>query len=561
MPPPAEAVATDADHAAGYRWAFYGVLIALATGGVAGRILAVNSVDNIRLEQRLQKDQPDRQIQRPFLSGNDRSRWLTVRALVERGTYSIDDLVCEPNWDTIDMVQHQDADGRWRLYSSKPPLFPTLIAGLYWPIHQLSGWTLADHPYEIGRGLLLLINATPFAIYLLLMAAVIERLGRSDFARWAVFAAAAFGTLVTTFGVVLNNHLPAIFSVAAALYAAMRIGWDGEKHLRWFILAGLAVGFAVANEMPALSFAALFGLWLLIQSPKGFFLGFLAPAALIAAAFFGTTYLAHGSLRPPYAHRGPGEVLFVVESLPSETLDAGEQPVGLLEAFQEQNQALNPDYRVFPREPGAAWTIDGVQEGEGERYYIQRTEEGFAVHAWDDWYDYRWTCGRRERESYWRNRERQAPIDQGVDDPAEYALHVLVGHHGVFSLTPFWLLWPVGCLMLLARGGDRRGWWAALGGATLLLSAVVIGFYLARPVTDRNYGGTSSGMRWLLWLTPLWLLACLPAAEWLGKSTVGRWLCYLLLGASTISVTYPVWNPWTHPWLAIFFEYLGWLEL
>jgi hypothetical protein len=43
-----------------------------------------------------------RRLQRPFLSANDRSRWLAVRALVERGTFAIDEIVIEPGWDTID---------------------------------------------------------------------------------------------------------------------------------------------------------------------------------------------------------------------------------------------------------------------------------------------------------------------------------------------------------------------------------------------------------------------------------------------------------------------------
>ena len=48
-------------------------------------------------------------LQRPFLSANDRSRWMTIRSLVEHGTYEIDAIVGQPTWDTIDMVQHEAA--------------------------------------------------------------------------------------------------------------------------------------------------------------------------------------------------------------------------------------------------------------------------------------------------------------------------------------------------------------------------------------------------------------------------------------------------------------------
>ncbi|MCA9269448.1 MAG: hypothetical protein KDA41_13295, partial [Planctomycetales bacterium] len=184
------------------RYGVYGVLIALAGGSMLGRIAAVNSVDNIRLESYLnaqadKEGKPHRVLQRPFLSGNDRSRWALVRALVENGTYSIDGIICETNWDTIDMVQHQDAEGVWRQYSSKPPLLPTLLAGPYWLIHRATGWTLGDHPYEIGRLLLVLANLLPLLLTMALVAGVVERLGVTDFGKLAVVAAACGATLLT----------------------------------------------------------------------------------------------------------------------------------------------------------------------------------------------------------------------------------------------------------------------------------------------------------------------------------------------------------------------------
>ena len=138
------------------RWGVYVLLIALAIGNLSGRLLSVNSVDGARLEAyriarrlkeerlrfeakglagaQLEQQLADRKaqleeklkIQRPFLSSNDRSRWLTVRALVEQGTYEIDALIGLPNWDSIDKVQHRGRDDQLHLYSSKPPLLSTL---------------------------------------------------------------------------------------------------------------------------------------------------------------------------------------------------------------------------------------------------------------------------------------------------------------------------------------------------------------------------------------------------------------------------------------------------
>ena len=61
-----------------------------------------------------------------------------------------------------------------------------------------------------------------------------------------------------------------------------------------------------------------------------------------------------------------------------------------------------------------------------------------------------------------------------------------------------------------------------------------------------------------LWLTPLWLMTMLPAADWLAGRRWGRVVAYLLLGASVLSASYPALNPWRHPWLYNFMESLGW---
>ena len=78
----------------------------------------------------------------PTFSSNDRSRWATVRALVEEGTFVIGrrdpskitdknkygdyGIVFEDGWGTVDKVM--DPDTR-EFYSTKPPLLPILMAG------------------------------------------------------------------------------------------------------------------------------------------------------------------------------------------------------------------------------------------------------------------------------------------------------------------------------------------------------------------------------------------------------------------------------------------------
>jgi Zn-dependent protease with chaperone function len=184
--------------------------------------------------------------------------------------------------------------------------------------------------------------------------------------------------------------------------------------------------------------------------------------------------------------------------------------------------------------------------------------------------------------SYWHIAAGQ--VKHGIDwayqteGRGTYGFHLLFGHHGLFSLTPVFLLGVVGAVYGLAR---RRGVAARLGSAddsedkglgisaaplkalallTLLVAVVVIGFYVF-GVNDRNrnYGGWTSAPRWLMWLTPLLLLSALPAADWLAPRRWGRGLAYVLLALSVLSVSYPAWNPWRHPWVYNWMESQGWI--
>jgi hypothetical protein len=450
------------------RWGVYVVLIAVAVGNMSGRLLAVNS--------------PDRPVpqQRPFLSANDRSRWLTVRALVEHGTYAIDDVVNEPGWDTIDMVRHVGADGQPHLYSSKPPLIATLVAGEYWLIHWVTGATLGDHPFAIGRIMLFTINVLPMVLMFVLLASLVERFGTTDWGRIYVMAAATLGTFLTTFAVVLNNHVIAAVSATIAIWAFVRIVDDGERRWQLFAVAGLAAAFVAADELPALSLLGLMGLLLWWHAPRQTLESFVPGALLVVAAFFATNYLAHNNLLPPYAHRS-------------------------------------------------------------------------ATDPADNWYNYTFTANGQERQSYWLARQ---GIDRGEPSKLIYAVNVLVGHHGIFSLSPIWLLSMWGALLWMWSdngAGRELAWMAAV------LTVVCLTFYIGlRPQEDRNYGGATSGFRWMFWFTPLWLVVLLPAADRLANSRLGIAVAAALLAMSVMSVSYPTWNPWSHPWIYHWLQWCGW---
>ena len=532
------------------RRSIYALLAAISVGAMIGRILAVNSVDVIRAETRVKDEmvkqrmdelqaagklanksdaelqqiaaqieaesRADWRRQRPFLSANDRSRWLAMRALVERGTYAVEQYVTDPtsypNWDSIDLVMHQDAEGNPHLYSSKPPLLATLYAGPYWAICRIctaihgSPVTAGTNPYEIDRAMLILVNVLPLVIYFIVLAAMIERFGRSDWGRLFVFAAATFGTFLTTFAVVLNNHLPAAVCAAITLYAALRIWYDAEDRLRFYVLAGFFGALMAACELPALSLFAIVSVGLLWKAPRATLFAYVPAALVVVAAFFATNWIEFRSLIPAYAHR---------------TYDRSSQP----DATKLYEGTVKLD-------SGPTVTLRGNAE---------------------NWYDYEYTrTDGRLIQSYWRNPQ---GIDVGEPSIGKYAINLLVGHHGVLSLTPIWLLAIPGFGLLFWDKGYRlRG----LAVAALLVTIVCVLFYIFRPAIERNYGGSTSGFRWVFWLTPLWLLAVLPTADRLSMWRAGRIVGCVLLAFSVISATYPVWNPWTHPWLWNLWQYMGW---
>ncbi len=517
------------------------MLIALAVGSVTGRILSVNSIDLTKIERqridaavgrrakqfeekgisggeleekltRVRAEYEERlRLQRPFLSANDRSRWCTIRALVDHGTYEIDAIITDstqyPVWNTIDMVKHEGDDGQPHLYSTKPPLFPTLVAGEYWLIKKLTGLTLKDNTHTVVRIILITVNVTALVIFLLMLARLVERYGTTDWGRLLVMVAATAGTFLTTFAVSLNNHIIAAVCVIVAVDAAMRILYEDERRLRYFFLCVASASFAVAVELPALLLLALVGLLLLWKYPRQTLVAGVPAALLVLGAAVGTNYTAHGTIKPAYAMRDRGN-----------------------------------DEQGKPRD----WT-------NGNWYNYT-----FEIHD-----PHNSAKSPRVVQSYWSRDEaslaRRSAVDRGEPSRSVYAMHMLVGHHGIFSLTPIWLFSLAGMITLCVRKEEPS--LRLLGGVIVTITLVVFFFYLMQPQENRNFGGVTTGLRWTFWLVPLWLLALLPAADWSAESRSRRIAAGICVALSVMSASFATWNPWTHPWMSQMFAHLGWIEL
>jgi hypothetical protein len=94
-----------------------------------------------------------------------------------------------------------------------------------------------------------------------------------------------------------------------------------------------------------------------------------------------------------------------------------------------------------------------------------------------------------------------------------------------------------------------------VGWLTAVLSCVVLEFYTWLP-SARNYGGSTQGLRWMLWLIPFWLLLLPKGVEDGQTRRLVRHLALLALAMSALSVGYALRNPWSHPWILDAMEHL-----
>ena len=481
----------------------------------------------------------------PFLSANDRSRWCTIAALVENGTYQIDPFLERRGikrnrrpWATIDLVRHEGRDGELHYYSSKPPLLPTIYAGVYWCVSRTMGMWLSDYPLYVGRVILWLVNVPTLFVFLLCTILSIDRVVRTSWAKIFLASATCFGTMLVPFAISLSNHLPAAASVAVVLYIFVR-SIDAELGPGWWLLAGLAGGFTAANELPALSMTVFFAGVLLLCNWRALPL-YGAGVLLVAVAFFGTNWIAHQSLRPPYTHRGDGDLIATIDTTP-QNVDA------LRPVLVEQSLADGEsDIQLGPSRKTDRTRV--VVDGAKQFGLIERPDGTSELRSWDDWYDY--------PSSYWVDGKRRG-VDVGEPSRVAYATHMTVGHYGIFSLTPVWLLMPIGLLGCFFVADTRH----RLLLATIGLATCVCGvFYVMRPEIDRNYGGVSVCFRWMLWFAPLWLFAMSGPADWLARRPWGRGLGLALLACSVFSMATSLTGPWQSPWLYRLSAFLGWIE-
>jgi hypothetical protein len=523
----------------------YGLLITLAVGLTAGRIASAEKL----FEPSVHRD-PWQNVPRPpwpatrpepwpTFSSNDRSRWAAVRALVDQGTFVIG-----------------QRDPYTKLRSAVLPLaagdvlqLPVLVAvGTDYRdrIRGDSGIIFEDGFQSVDK----VLNPTTLKYYsskpplLTVLVAgeywVLKKTLGWSFVehRWEVIR-----TVLVTF-----NLVPLVLYLMILAWLAERLG--GSDWSRYFIVA--AGGFATLvtpfqvtlNNHTLAATSAVIALYAMVRIVEE-----NAPSWLFAVAGLAAGFTACMEL--PAAALAAGLFVYLLWKYPRKA------------ALWYAPLALLP--------VAALVVLNYIQLGEWQPAYAK-----FG----GPWYQY--------EGSHWLVPEGQ--VKRGIDfarrngeTRAVYAFHLLLGHHGLFSLMPIMFLGAAG----MALGVRRLSRAASVDPVTqaaslrqtqagslcyekardhvlglvslcsLAVSMAVIGFYLFK---SDNYGGWSNGPRWLMWLAPLWLVCMLPALDVLGRRRWGRILALVLLALSIMSMNYQSWNPWRHPWLYNWMESRGWVR-
>ncbi len=248
-----------------------------------------------------------------FVGWNDISRWCTVWGLLERGTYAIDECPWQA-WTQDKVYAPRAAAGGGtsakHFYSSKPPLLPTAIACLLYPLRAASGIPLEAEVHLGGpplpayilyfKPIILLLNVLPFGIFLVLYARLLDRHAASDWSWFISLFVATWGTQLFAFTDALSNHTIGAFCAFFAAYSALRI-WEGGTGDGYpFALAGFFGALCACNELPATLFGCLIFIELFARDPRRTLLYFVPAACVPCLAFLAIQYLAFGSLIPAY---------------------------------------------------------------------------------------------------------------------------------------------------------------------------------------------------------------------------------------------------------------------
>ena len=294
-------------------------------------------------------------------SWNEFSRLAAVEALVERGTWIIDDTaLSQSTGDKVFLNGH--------FYSDKPPTLTFIASGVYAVLHHGLGLTFdatecdpkavtcycfafqCPRPFDLAYYLItLILVGLPSALMLAFFYRSTELFGLSNI--WALLLTGVLGsgTLILPYSLVLNNHVPAAVCLFVGLYALIHAR-SSSVSARWLALAGSITSLGVSfefNVAPFLILVFIVAWWHHRRRAWPFIAGAVWPVLLTMAL----DWWMLGSILPPQLFPGgynyPGSTLYTT---PGGTRGS---PDVLMYGFR----MLVGDHGVFAFSPVLLWAL------------------------------------------------------------------------------------------------------------------------------------------------------------------------------------------------------------
>ncbi|NUM55423.1 MAG: hypothetical protein HUU46_17380 [Candidatus Hydrogenedentes bacterium] len=234
------------------------------------------------------------------------SRLATVYSLTQHGTWYIDQPDNPFTPDTIDkvVVRGDESNGvtrGGRMISSKPPVMPLVMTGVYLAAHTTTGWELTSDS-DVDALLVLMTIVLISGSFLLVIVFFAKTLAFFDLpfaSRIFLIAALAFGTQLAGFSITINNHVPAAAALTIALYIALGLLTGRLAPTAWrFAAFGFAGALVPTLDMPAGIYVAAAGCALLLRFPKQTAIWCVAGGAAPLLVHFVATWYATGGLLP-----------------------------------------------------------------------------------------------------------------------------------------------------------------------------------------------------------------------------------------------------------------------
>lgn len=220
------------------------------------------------------------------------SRINTARALVEQGTFAIENVKGD---ETVDKILYKG-----HFYSSKPPLPTVAYASIYYVLRTITGHDFNDF---FGRIIIFFTSNLCFAFLLVFFYKSLTNFQIDKLPRTILTLSLGFGTLLFPYSTSLFNHTPAALFIFLSFYCLINAS-NETKTRRRYLLSGFFLSLAIATEtvQAGIFFAAFFIFIIWNKTTRKNIFWFLLGALPIGLLYMAYNMHTTGSVLPAYFH-------------------------------------------------------------------------------------------------------------------------------------------------------------------------------------------------------------------------------------------------------------------